>query len=132
MRKITLGFAAIAIAFSALTFGANSASALDFSITFGTAQPPIVRYHEPHRGLPVTPHTHRPVVPHRHTAPPLHYDHRSDWRDRSRHDRRWQDDRRGDRRWHDDRRRSSQSCTARTERFWDGRAWVTERHRICR
>lgn len=122
MRKITLGFAAIAIAISALSFGTSSAKALDFSITFGTAQPPMVRYHEPHRGLPVTPHTHRPVVPHRHAAPPPRYDHRSHWRDRSRHDRRWRDDR----------RRSSQSCTVRTERYWDGRSWVTDRRRICR
>lgn len=121
MRKITLGFAAIAIAISALSFGTSSAKALDFSITFGTAQPPMVRYHEQPRGLPVTPHTHRPVVPHRHAAPPPRYDNRSHWRDRSRHDRRWHDSRRG-----------ASNCTVRTERYWDGRSWVTEQRRVCR
>ena len=141
MRKIMLGFAAIAIAFSALTFGANSARALDFSITFGTGQPPIVRHHDHRQALPVTPHTHRPVVPHRQTAPqrkaapPPRYDDRSHWRDQRSH---WRDhnrydrhDRR-DRRWHDDRRSRSQSCTVRTERYWDGRGWVTDRRRVCR
>ncbi len=42
MRKITLGFAAIAIAIAALTFGADNARALDFSITFGTGHPPSI------------------------------------------------------------------------------------------
>lgn len=150
MRKIMLGFAAIAIAFSALTFGANSARALDFSITFGTGQPPIVRHHDNRQGLPVTPHTHRPVVPHRQAAPPRkaapppRYDDRSHWRDqrshRRDHNRYDRNDRydhydrrdRRDRRWHDDRRSRSQSCTVRTERYWDGRGWVTDRRRICR
>ncbi len=132
MRKIMLGFAAIAIAFSALMMAPTSAKALDFSITFGTGQPPMVRHHEPREAYPVTPYTHRPVVPQRHATPPKRYDppshtrgHRSHWRDHRRnerhHDRRWRDSRRG-----------STSCVVRTERYWDGRGWVTERRRVCR
>lgn len=150
MRKITLGFAAIAIAIATLTFGADTARALDFSITFGTGQPPIVRHNDHREALPVTPYTHRPVVPHRQTtpqrkaaphrqtapqrkaAPPPRYDDRWHWRDQRSH---WRDqnryDRR-DRRWRDDRRSRSQSCTVRTERYWDGRGWVTDRRRVCR
>lgn len=144
MRKITLAFAAIAIAVSTLAFGADEARAFDFSITFGTGQPPIVRHHDQRGALPVTPYTHRPVVPYRQAAPnyraaphrksapppryndrPHWYDQRSHWRDRNRYDR-------SDRGWRHERRSHRRSCTVHTERFWDGRGWVTDRRRVCR
>ncbi|MCC5976637.1 MAG: hypothetical protein JJU21_01120 [Salinarimonas sp.] len=121
MRKIMLGFAALAIAFSALTMAPSSARALDFSITFGTGHPPMVRHHDSYKAYPVTPHTHRPVAPQRRAAPPPRYDHRSNWRDHRRHDRRWHDSRRG-----------ASNCTIRTERYWNGRYWVTQESRVCR
>jgi Spy/CpxP family protein refolding chaperone len=47
MRKIITGFATAAIvAVSALAFTPQTASAQGFSITFGTGQPPMVRYHD--------------------------------------------------------------------------------------
>lgn len=116
MRKTITGFAvAAALAISALAATPQSASALDFSITFGTGHPPAVRHYDPR---PV-----RPVIPARpHAAPAPHRPH---FGGPGRHyGRDWRDDRRD--------RRFARDCVVRTERYWDGFSWVTERRRICR
>ncbi|TVR09093.1 MAG: hypothetical protein EA385_08325 [Salinarimonadaceae bacterium] len=109
MRKMISGFAvAAALAISAIVATPQSASALDFSITFGTSHPPIVRHHYDPR--PVRPHA-VPARPH-YGAPSRHYgrDYRRDRRDR----------------------RAARDCVVRTERYWTGYSWVTERRRVCR
>jgi hypothetical protein len=125
MRKLILGIAAAAtMALSGLAFTPAPAQALDFSITFGTAHPPIVRHHH-YDPRPVKP---APRVAPRHAPPPRvqHYrgkrydDHRG-WRDHRGHDRHWRD-----------RRHVSRDCQIVTQRYWDGRNWVTDRRRVCR
>lgn len=106
MRKFILGIAAAAtMALSGLAFTPAPAQALDFSITFGTAHPPIVRHHH-YDPRPVKP---SPRVAPRHAPPP-----------RVQHHRHWRDQ-----------RHVARDCRIVTERYWDGRHWVTDRRRVC-
>ncbi|MCG6121717.1 MAG: hypothetical protein MEP57_03280 [Microvirga sp.] len=117
MRKFITGLAAAAaLAISALVATPQSASAQDFSITFGTGHPPAVRHYDPRPVRPFVPARPRfapgPSRPH-FGGPGRHYG-----RD-LRHDRRGG-------------RHVGRDCVVRSERYWDGFTWVSERRRICR
>ena len=109
MRKFILGIAgAAALGLAALS--PSGASAQSFSITIGTGHAPGYHY-APAYGYAPPPfyHAHRP----RYGSP--RYD-RPPYYGASRYKR----------------PRFADRCIERSHRYWNGRAWVTERRRTCR